>query len=119
MAVLDVPLPGIEILPLDQGLEEDIGQGDNLPQAGTAVEEIQARCRENALVKVWAAAIVTDVIAAYVQLRNPEDLGPCELRFSHPDTGLRGGHDERPSVGESQGGGQIDWKPKVVGLQGR
>ncbi len=107
-----------EHLPLDQRLEEDIGQGDDFPQAGTAVEEVHARRGHDALVEIRTAAVVPDVIAAQVQLRNPENLGPCELRLGHPDAGLGGGHDQGPGVGESQGGGQVDRKPQVVRRQG-
>ena len=99
---LDVALPGIEDLPRDQGLEDDIGQGDVLPQAATAVEEVHARRGHDALVEVRAAAVVPDIIDADVESGNPEDLGPRELRFGHPDAGLGGGHDQRPGVGEPQ-----------------
>ena len=114
---LDVKLPGIQDLPRGQGLEDDIGQGDDLPQAGTAVEEVHARRGHDALVEIRAAAVVPDIIDAHVELRNPEDLGPRELRFGHPDAGLGGGHDQRPGVGEPQGRGEVDRKAKVGRLE--
>ena len=107
---LDVRLPGIQDLPRGQGLEDDIGQGLDLPQAGTAVKVVDTRRCHDSLVEIRAAAIVSDIIEAYIELRNPEDLGPCELRFGHPHAGLGGGHHQRPGVGESQGGGEVDWK---------
>ena len=42
---LDVPVPGVQDLPRGQGLEDGIGQVDVLPQAGTGVEEVDARVR--------------------------------------------------------------------------
>ena len=78
--------------------------------AGTAVKVVDTRRCHDSLVEIRAAAIVSDIIEAYIQLRNPEDLGPCELRFGHPHAGLGGGHHQRPGVGESQGGGEVDWK---------
>ena len=81
---LDVGLPGIEDLPRDQGLEDDVGQIDILPEAGTAVEEVHARRGHDALIEIRAAAVVPDVIGAEHERRNPENLGPCELRLGHP-----------------------------------
>ena len=60
---------------------------------------------------------MSDIIEAQIELRNPEDLGPCELRFGHPHTGLGGGYHKRPGVGESQCGGEVDWKAKVRRLE--
>ena len=90
-----------------------------LPQAGTAVEEVHAGGGHDALVDIRAAAVVPDIIGTNHERRNPEDLGPRELRFGHPHTGLRGGHDQRPGVGKTQGGGEVDRKAKVVRLQRR
>ena len=89
------------------------------PQAGAAVEEVHARRGHDALVEVRAAAVVPDVVGAEVERGDPEDLGPRELRLGHPDAGLRGGHDQRPGVGEPQGGGQVDRKAEVGRLQRR
>ena len=57
---LDVPVAGVEDLPGHQGLEDRIGRGDEPPQAGTAVEEVDAGRRHDALVEVGAAAVVPD-----------------------------------------------------------
>ena len=97
---LDVPLAGIQDLPLDQWLEEDVGQGDNFPESAAAIEEVHARSRHDALVEIRAAAVMSDIVGAQIELRNPENLGPRELCFGHPDAGLGGGHDQRPGVGE-------------------
>ncbi len=105
---LDVPLAGIQNLPFDQRLEEDIGQRDNFPQPATTVEEIQARSGEDTLVEIRAAAVVSDIIRAQIQLRNPEDLGSRELGFGHPDTRLGGGHKQRSRIGEPQCRGEVD-----------
>ena len=58
-----------------------------------------------------------DIISARYKCRDPEDLGPRELCFGHPDTGLGGGHDQRPGVGEPQGGGEVDREAEVGGIQ--
>ena len=43
---LDVPVPGVQDLPRDQGLEDGVGQWRRIcPHAGTAVEEVHARAR--------------------------------------------------------------------------
>ncbi len=114
---LDVPVPGVQDLPRGQGLEDGIGQGDVLDQSAAAVEEVDAGRGHDALVEVRAAAVVSDIVEAHVERGNPEDLGPRELGLGHPDAGLRGGHDQRPGVGEPQGGGEVDRKPQVVRLQ--
>ena len=116
---LDVVVPGIEDLPRGQGFEDRIGQVDVLPKAGTGVEEVHARLGHDALVKVRATAVVPDIIDAEHERGNPEELGPCELRFGDPDSGLGGGHDQRPGVGESQGGGEADREGEVRRLQRR
>ena len=88
-------------------------------QAGTAVEEVDARRGHDALVEVGAAAVVPDVVEAHVERGDPEDLGPGELGLGHPDAGLGGGHDQRPGVGEPQGRGQVDREPEVGRLDRR
>ena len=104
---------------LTRGSKKTSVKATDLPQAAAAVEEIHARRGEDALVEIRAAAVVSDIIAADVQLRNPEDLGPRELCFGDPDAGLGGGHDQRPGVGEPQGGGEVDRKAEVGRLQRR
>ena len=116
---LDVPVPGVQDLPRDQGLEDGVGQVDVLIQAGTGVEEVDARRGHDALVEVRAAAVVADVVDAEHDRGDPEDLGPRELGLGHPDAGLRGGHDQRPGVGEPQGGGEVDREAEVGRLQRR
>ena len=74
---LDVRLPGIQNLPRGQGLEDDIGQGDDLPHAGTAVEEVDARRCHDALVEVRAAAIVSDIVEAQIELEEPRGPWPA------------------------------------------
>ena len=59
---------------------------------------------------------MADIIGGHGHRRNPEDLRACELSLGHPDTGLRGGHDQRPGIGKPQGGGQVDRKAEVGGL---
>ena len=81
------------------------------------VEEVDARRGHDALVEVRAAAVVPDIIDADHERGDPEDLGPRELRLGHPDAGLGGGHDQRPGVGEPQGGGEVDREAKVGRLQ--
>ena len=97
---LDVGLHGVEVLPRDQGLEEDICRGDVLDQAAAAVEKVHAGRGHDALVEVRAAAIVPEIIEADVEGRDPENLGPRELGFGHPHAGLRGRHDQRPGIAE-------------------
>ncbi len=109
----------LSICRLTRGSKKTSVKRLDLPQAATAVEEIHARCREDALVKIRAAAVVSDIIAADVQLRNPEDLGPRELCFGDPDAGLGSGHDQRPGVGEPQGGGEVDREANVSRLKRR
>ena len=89
---------GSEVLPRDQGLEEDIGRGDVLDQAAATVEKVHAGRGHDALVEVGAAAVVPEIIEADVERGDPENLGPCELGFGHPHAGLRGGHDQRPGI---------------------
>ena len=114
---LDVPVPGVQDLPGHQGLVDGIGRGDDpqsVPrQAGTGVEEVRARRGQDALVEVRAAAVVADVVEADVERGNPEDLGLGQLGLGDPDAGLRRGHDQRPGVGEPQGGGEVDREPDV------
>ncbi len=45
--------------------------------------------------------------------RDPEDLGPRQLGLGDPGPGLRRGHDQRPGVGEPQGGGQVDREAEI------
>ena len=97
---LDVPLSGVEHPPGGQGLEDGVGRGDVLPHAAACVKEIHARGGEDALVEVRAAAVMADVVRTQVELRNPENLGPCQLRLGHPDARLGGGNDQRSGVGE-------------------
>ena len=87
--------------------------------ADTAVEEVDAGRRHDALVEVRAAAVVPDVVEADVERRHPEDAGPRELGLGDPDAGLRRGHDDRPGVGEPQRRGQVDREPEVGRLQRR
>ena len=94
---LDVELTGPQHLPRDQGLEDGIRHGDVLPHATTAVEEVHARRGHDALVKVGAATVVPDIIGTEIELRDPEDLGPCQFRLGHPHAGLRGRHDQGPA----------------------
>ncbi len=121
---LDVPFPGIEHLLRDQRLEEDIRevhircQRSDIQRAA-GIEEINARAGHESLVEIRAATIVPDVIGAHHQCRNPQDLGPRELCFRHPDTGLCSSHDQRPGIGEPQRGGEVDRKPIVARLQRR
>ena len=61
---LDVRLPGIQNLPGGQGLEDDVGQGDDLPHAGTAVKVVRAGHCHDSLVEIRAAAVVSDIIEA-------------------------------------------------------
>ena len=114
---LDVPVPGVQDLPRGKGLEDGIGRGDGPPHAGTAVEEVHARRGHDALVEVRAAAVVSDVVEADVERGNPEHLGPCELGLGHPHAGLGGGDDQRPGVGESQSGGEVDREAEVGRLE--
>ena len=114
---LDVGLHGSEVLPRDQGLEDDVGRGDVLDQAATAVEEVHAGRGHDALVEVGAAAVVPEIIEADVERGDPEHLGPCELGFGHPHAGLRGRHDQRAGIAEPQRGREVDRKAKVGRLQ--
>ncbi len=116
---LDVPVPRIQHLPRGQRLEEGLTQVDILPQAGTGVEKVHAVDGHDAFVDIRAAAVVSDIIGANHQRGDPENLGPGELCFGHPHTGLGSGHDQRAGVGEPQGGGKIDRKAHVVGLERR
>ena len=88
-------------------------------QAGTAIEEVRARRGHDALVEVRAAAVVADVVEADVEVGNPEDLGLRQLGLGDPDPGLRRGHDQRPGVGEPQGGGEVDRESDVVRIERR
>ena len=51
--------------------------------------------------------------------RKPEDLGLRQLGLGDPDSGLRRGHDQRPGVGEPQGGGEVDREAEVGRLERR
>ena len=71
------------------------------------------------LLIVRAAAVVPDVIEAGHERGDPEDAGPRELGLGHPDARLGRGHDQRPGVGEPQGGRQVDREAEVGRLQRR
>ena len=54
-----------------------------------------------------------------LRVGDPEDLGLRQLGLGDPDPGLRRGHDQRPGVGEPQGGGQVDRESEVGRLERR
>ena len=58
---------------LTRGSKNTSVKGDDLPEAGTAVEKIDARRGENALVKIRPAAVMSDVVATDVE---EEPTGP-------------------------------------------
>ena len=114
---LDVELARVEVLPRGQRLEDDVRQVDVLPEAGTGVVEVHAVDGHDALVEVGAAAVVPDVIGADHERRDPENLGPCQLCFGDPYTGLGGGHDQRPGIAQPQRGREVDRQADVGGFE--
>ena len=59
-----------------------------------------------------------DIIGAKHERRDPENLGPRELCFRHPHTGLGGGHDQRPGIAEPSAVARLIGKPTSVGSSG-
>ena len=116
---LDVELTGIEVLPGGQRLEDDIGEVDVLPEAGAGLVEVRAVYGHDALVEVGAAAVVPDIVVADHERGNPEDLGPGQLGFGHPHTGLGGRYNQRPSIAQPQCGREVDRQAEVGRFQRR
>ena len=108
---LDAPVLGVETCRADRGPIDGIGRRNdspgNSPQAGTGVEVVDAGGGHDALVEVRTAAVMSDVIEADVDCRNPEDLGPRQLRLGDPRSGLSRSHDQkaghRKAAGRWQG----------------
>ncbi len=114
---LDIELARIEGLPRGQRLEDDVREIHVLPEAGPRVVEVCAVDGHDTFIEIRAAAVVPDIIGANHEHRDPENLGPRELRFGDPYTGLRGRHDQRPSIAQSEGGREVDGQADVRGFE--
>ncbi len=111
---LQAAVAGAEHLPRGQRLEDGIGCCQLQPQAAAGVEKVLVGVDQRAGIGLDSAG-VRDIGATAVGTGHPQHAGFLEFGRGDLNAGLRGRHDQRPGVGESQCRGQVDRQ----GLVGR